>query len=296
MGGNGPSEPIEAECPTCGYLNEFSLNPDYADFKRDAHGYCLDVFGSPLMSEHGPVSSHYGRRCFGYVPMGKEFVRCEYRWTFKICEACSSENDIAARYCSTCKAELIDPAAKLVAEFVAQKKDPSTPSTDRVLSYETRESVSQKGNRTLRVDFVTEFRQFSVWLMPEPTNSKAAADWARWEACDGDIRTVSYVREPSSQFWRILAFNKPADDEELPGMLADDPKIARLRKSEPSSSVCLQCGGPMSKYSSGVCRDCYTTDHKPKIKTCGICGQHTDHRADNHQACLDEQKAGKFAA
>lgn len=221
---------IEAECPSCSHLNEFTVQPDYVDFKMDKHGYCLDVFGSPLMSDHGPVAGHYGRRCFGFVLLGKEYERCGYRWTFKTCEACQADNDISARYCCICKSELIDPAAKLIAEFVAAKKDPSIPSTDRVLKYETRESVSQKGNRTLRVDFVTEFKQFSIWLMPEPTNARAASAWARWEEAEGDIRTVSYVREPDSQFWRVLAYNRPADDEELPGMLADAPAVAKIRK------------------------------------------------------------------
>lgn len=229
---SGPGVPIEAECPDCGYLNEFNLHPDYADFARDKHGYCLDVFGSRVMSEYGPVAAHYGRRCFGMVRAGKrgEYERCGHFWTSKECEACQHPNDIAARFCSSCKAELVDPNERLVAEFVAAKKDPSIPSTDRVISYDTRESTSQRGNRTLRVDFVTEFRQFSIWLMPEPTNSRAQADWNRWEATNGDIRTVSYVREAESQFWRVLAYNKPADDEELPAMLTDDPKILKLRK------------------------------------------------------------------
>jgi len=231
-GGGGPGIPIEAECPECGYVNEFSLQPDYADFARDKAGYCLDVFGNQLMSEYGPVAAHYGRRCFGMVRAGSrgEYERCGHRYNSKDCPACEAPNDIAARFCSACKCELVNPNDRLVAEFVAAKKDPTQVSTDRVLSYETRESVSQKGNRTLRVDFVTEFRQFSVWLMPEPTHAKAAADWARWEAAEGDIRTVSYVREADSQFWRVIAFNQPADDEGLPGMLADDPKVVKIRR------------------------------------------------------------------
>lgn len=230
-GASGPGTPIEAECPDCGYLNEFNLHPDYADFQRDKHGYCLDVFGAPLMSEYGPVAAHYGRRCFGMVRAGErgEYARCNHYWTSKECEACGHPNDIAARFCSSCKAELVDPNQRLVAEFVAAKRDPTVPSTETVLSYDTRESISQRGNRTLRVDFVTAYRQFSVWLMPESNNARAAADWKRWEACEGDVRTVSYVREEGSQFWRILAYNRPADDDGL-GMLADDPAVSKLRR------------------------------------------------------------------
>jgi len=231
-GGSGGKAIIEAECPDCGFLNEFSLQPDYADFARDKHGYCLDVFGSPLMSEHGPVSAHYGRRCMGYVrpdPRG-EFSRCGYFWTSKICEACDHPNDIAARYCSSCKAELVDPAAKLIAEFVAQKKNPYAVQTERVLSYETKESTSQKGNATLRIDFVTPWKQFSIWLMCNPTNARAASDLAKWEACEGDPKTVSYLKEEGSNFWRVLAYGRTPDDEELPTLLAHDPKVEKLRR------------------------------------------------------------------
>lgn len=231
-GGGGPGIPIEAECPECGYVNEFSLQPDYADFARDKAGYCLDVFGNQLMGEYGPVAAHYGRRCFGMVRAGSrgEYERCGHRYNSKDCPACEAPNDIAARFCTVCAAEIVDPNERLIGEFVARKKDPTQPQTDRVLSFETRESVSQKGNATIRVDFVTPYRQFSCWFMKEPTNARAKADLARWEACGGNPETVSYVRDADSQFWRILAFGKPADDDELPLMLADDSKIEKLRK------------------------------------------------------------------
>jgi len=215
---SGPGIPIEAECPECNYVNEFSLNPEYMDFQRDKHGYCLDVFGEQISTDYGPMPAHYGRRCFGMVRMGPkgEYDRCNYRWTGKDCEACGEKNDIAARYCYVCKAEIVNPNDKLIAEFKARKKDPTIPQTERIVSLSTNESVSQRGNKTLRVDFVTEYRQFSIWLMPEPTNAKAKAQLDRWQETDGDPKTVSYVREPDSQFWRVLAYNRPADDDELP--------------------------------------------------------------------------------
>ena len=223
---------IEATCPACDYINEFTLQPDYADFARDIHGYCLDVFGAPLMSEYGPVAAHFGRRCLGLVQGGPrgEFQRCGHFWTSKECEACQHPNDIAARFCSACKAELVDPNTRLVAEFVAAKRDPTQIQTEVVLSYETKESVSQKGNATLRIDFVTPYRQFSTWLLREPKNAKQAADLARWEACEGDPKTVTYCREPDSSFWRVICYGKEPDDEQLPAELVDSPAITKLRR------------------------------------------------------------------
>lgn len=226
----GPGIPIEAECPDCGYINEFSLNPEYADFQRDKHGYCLDVFGAQMVTEYGPVASHYGRRCCGMVRTGQrgEYERCNHRYNSKECPQCSEALDIAARECSHCGCQVVDPNDALVAEFVAAKKDPHVPSTELVVSYDTKDSVSQKGNRTLRVDFVTSHKQFSIWLMPEPNNSRAANDWRKWKEANGDIRTISYVKDRDTNFYRVLAYNMPEDD--LPDNLRGRKEVEKLRK------------------------------------------------------------------
>lgn len=214
---------IEAECPDCGYLNEFSLNPEYADYQIDKHGHCLDVFGTPLMSDFGPIPAHYGRRCFGMVRTGYkgEYDRCGHRWAGKPCPQCGEPNDISARYCYACKAEIVDPGDKLIAEFKAMKRDPTSPQTDKVISLDARETMSRNGNETIRIDFVTPYRQFSVWIMAKPKNAKQAADLERWQATGGNPETVSYIRDGDTQFYRILAFNQPADDEELPGFAVE---------------------------------------------------------------------------
>lgn len=232
--GGGGGTKIEAECPDCHFLNEFSINPECMDYQIDQNGYCLDVFGERVQTEFGPMSAHFGRRCTnefaGRSPDGK-FMRCGYRWTYKECPQCNEPNDIAARFCHACKAEIVNPNDKLIAEFKAMKRDPTVPQTDRIVSIDTRESVSQRGNKTLRVDFVTEYRQFSVWLMPEATNARAAADYARWKATGGEPKTVSYRKDAESQFYRVLAYDRLADDEELPVSLLDDKAVSKLRKN-----------------------------------------------------------------
>lgn len=229
---SGPAVPIDAECPDCHHVNEFGLQPDYADYQRDHHGYALDVFGQPLMNDHGQIPVHYGRRCFGIVPIGKgKFDRCNYRWNGKPCPSCDEPNDIAARYCYICKAEIVNPNDKLIADFKAMKRDPTQPQTDRVISIATSEGESARGNKTLRVDFVTSYRQFSIWLMPEAQSARAINDWKRWERVDGSPKTVSYVKESESSFYRVLAYNHPADDEDLP-QEADDDKQLRSMKND----------------------------------------------------------------
>ena len=205
---------VEAHCASCGYVNEFTRHKDAEGYEVDKEGYCLDVFGERVVTDYGPMPAHYGRRCFGLVRTGAngEHERCNHRWTSKECEACGSENDIAARYCTTCKAELIDPAAKLQLEFQAQKSDPYAPQTDAVLSMSRKDSVSQRGNAVVRADWVTPYRRFTTWHQPEATFAKAQRDWERFDEATrhGQPETISYVKEMNG-FFRVLAFNEPAD-------------------------------------------------------------------------------------
>lgn len=204
---------IEAECPACGHSNAFSRHRDAEGYELDANGYCVDVFGARVETDYGPMPGHYGRRCFGMVKVGPTHERCNYRWTSKDCESCGEANDIAARRCHACKGELVNPNDKLATEFKALKKDATQVQTDKVLSMDIREGVSQKGNRTVRADFKTPWRQFSVWFSPEAQHPKAKADWQKLEAAReyGQPDTVSYVKSPESSFFRCLAFNQPED-------------------------------------------------------------------------------------
>src|SRR5690606_18253213 len=77
--------PVTVPCPQCEFENQFWGKVD----------------------EHGRVVEHYGRRCHGRTPSGSG--RCRFRFRFKECEACGSENDIAARSCEGCKKPLVDP-------------------------------------------------------------------------------------------------------------------------------------------------------------------------------------------
>lgn len=215
----GKGVPIKATCPDCGHDNEFRINPDYVDYKIDEHGYCLDVFGDPVMTDYGPLSAHFGRRCLGMVK-GQErgkYERCNYRWSGKDCPQCGEINDIAARYCYVCKSELVDPNDKLVADFKALKRDPTRPQTDKVIAMTLKEGISQNGNTTLRVDWKTTHRQFSTWFLPKSESKRAKADYFKFMDCTNNgtttPETLSYVKDSASGFFRILGYNMPEDME-----------------------------------------------------------------------------------
>lgn len=221
--GSGEGGSLKAVCPSCSYENEFTVNMQHVDYEKDANGYCVDLAGQPIETEYGPLSGHHGRRCLGQHKTGPlgEYERCGYRWTHKECPECGSENDIAVRYCCKCKAEIIDPNEKLRMDFKRTKKDPTQMQTDEVVSMNIREGVSQKGNRTVRADFVTPWRSFSVWFTPDSTHPKGRAQWAMFsdattwdpfgENDDGKPRTITYRKNASSGFYEVFAFNKEPD-------------------------------------------------------------------------------------
>lgn len=78
------TEPVQVFCPECGHANLFWGRTD----------------------TEGDVIEHFGRRCQGLLESGEQ---CRFRYKFKRCGSCGSENDIAARSCHSCKADLIDP-------------------------------------------------------------------------------------------------------------------------------------------------------------------------------------------
>lgn len=208
--GNGA---VIAQCPDCGYENEFNRHKDAIGYQLDRSGYCIDTFGDQIQTEHGPMPGHYGRRCFGVVKIGADYERCSYRWTSKECPTCGEGNDIAARYCHSCKGEIVDPNAKLAMEFAAFKKDPTKTQTDEVVKVDFRHGVSAKGNETVRADWVTPWRHFSTWHLPHASFSKGKKDWERFALATHNAtvppKTISYVKD--GDFFRILAFDMDAD-------------------------------------------------------------------------------------
>ena len=88
----GANQIVNVECPICGHINVF--------------------WGK--MDEHQNLVEHYGRRCQGLIqtPLTQD-DQCSFRFKYKLCPYCNSENDIAARVCQTCSKTLIDPDDKL---------------------------------------------------------------------------------------------------------------------------------------------------------------------------------------
>ncbi|MFM2482698.1 DEAD/DEAH box helicase family protein [Celerinatantimonas sp. YJH-8] len=78
---------VQIKCPECGFENNF--------------------WGH--ISAEGEVLEHFGRRCQGIIEIQHQIQQCHYRFRYKQCPQCLTENDIAARICQHCKYRLIDP-------------------------------------------------------------------------------------------------------------------------------------------------------------------------------------------
>jgi DNA repair protein RadD len=206
------SETLQAECPQCKVVNEFSRRPNPDGYKISEQGYFLDLDGHPL-----DMPAHFGRRCKAQWPVkGGRLEQCSYRWTGKECPACGQDNDIAARRCSECRAELVDPNEKLRLDFAKFKRDPTQIQTDQVLDWALMPTISRAGNECLRIDYTTPYRRFSVWLMPNATTRPQMAAWAQFQSStDGGKEkpsTVTYRKDSQSGMYRVFDYNRPADE------------------------------------------------------------------------------------
>lgn len=210
---------ISCKCPQCGSLNLFTARKNDMGAEINEYGYFVDLDGNEIIVDgtNKPFPAHHGRRCAQFVYRNKTYEQCDYFWSSKECPACNHLNDIAARYCRQCTEELIDPAAKLVVLHKKHKKDPTQPQSDEVLEMTVIPTISRSGNEMIRVEFLTPTRMFTVYYQ---TNAKS--QWLHdqysffMNMTDGGIqkpRTVQYRKE--NDFYRVLGFNKPTDDEVL---------------------------------------------------------------------------------
>jgi DNA repair protein RadD len=214
---------IECLCEDCGRVNLFSARPNDHEYQIDQHGYFADLDGNRITvqdhkGEQVPMPAHYGRRCQHVNTRTGE--RCGYFWSCKVCPVCEHVNDIAARFCGSCKAELVNPNDKLLEFFTAHKKDPTQPQTDLVVSIDYVRGISRSGNDMITANIVTTRRKFSVYLLENSTYaaSKKAAFAQGTSEFTRVPRTISYVKD--GDFWKVLGFDRPSDEEVLQARLA----------------------------------------------------------------------------
>jgi len=181
--GGKKSEPMPVACPECHYQNEFGPRKNEDNYNVDEFGYYLDPLGNRVESEHGPMPAHYGRRCNGESLREGKHHRCEYKWTFKECAECGHENDIAARYCSACKAEIVDPNEKLREIAAKIARDPYRTRSANVTDWSVQRWPGRDGKPdTLRILYQIDEapHQLSQWFAPESSSAWSQSKWLQF--------------------------------------------------------------------------------------------------------------------
>lgn len=217
---SGGGDQIKAICELCKTENTFTARKNEDNLKWDDHGYYVDLDGNRIESEYGALPAHYGRRCLGlHLQRNGKYEQCDYRWTFKNCHECDAENDIAARYCLSCRAEIINPNDKLIAEFRAHKRDPYQIQCDKVLSWNQIKTLSQSGNEVLKIEYTTEYRSFTVWHQIKSGNSFFIKQYEKFLIATqgGDImpESITYKKNAKTGFFEVMAYNQEVDKLEV---------------------------------------------------------------------------------
>lgn len=210
--GKKPSKKETILCPDCGNENQVTLRPNPDGFDIDNFGYFLDLTGERIEYEGQHFTAHYSRRCSHIEPLGKnEFKRCDYYWSAKDCPECGHKNDLTARKCESCSAQLIDPNSKLIAEFKAFKKDLSQVQTDAINFIRKKPFKSKAGNDALMVSFGTPERIVQVTL-----SNKIMPKFYDKFLNDPTFnpRTITY-KKSSSGYMHIYDFNRETDLEKF---------------------------------------------------------------------------------
>ena len=206
---SGGGEGLNVICPDCGTENEFTARPNPDGFKMDSSGYFLDLMGERIDTPYGPMPSHMGRRCFGMQLVLGKLDRCKFRWSPKKCPHCEADNDIAARYCSECKGEIVDPNNSLIDIYKPAVKDPYQQQTDRVIAWHTKKAKSKKDEDMLVVNYITENKKLVIFYLvrrPEYAELVKATN-------GGEIKpeTLTYIKDVKTGYYRALAYNQPED-------------------------------------------------------------------------------------
>ena len=140
---------VEVECPKCGFYNNF--------------------WGKTNLD--GDVIEHYGRKCRGATQDDEtlEIIPCGFRFRFKLCHRCSEENDISAKICTHCQAELVDADSKLKQAKLSKHAHVLTPDSIKYI-----ERTDKNGNPFLEIRYYDYDSQYlsEVHFFNNSTNIK----------------------------------------------------------------------------------------------------------------------------
>lgn len=207
---------VKVVCPDCEYPNQFAIRHNPEGYLMDESGNWVDSGGAPIINSKGvQYPGHYGRRCHGMVLVAGRHERCHHKWSTKQCYECQAENDIAARYCSVCKAEIVDPNDKLKEIAAKIASNPYAVQFHDVTSWKMERHLSPKGESLKVVYFIDgKPNRVSEWFHPESANEWLARRWRLFciKAWGHHVRTIQDAidRQDDAAMPSVVAFRKKA--------------------------------------------------------------------------------------
>ena len=199
------TEKLDAICPECAHANTFAKRPNDTGYAVNEHGYFAwaDTADVVVDGEKRPIPAHYGRRCFGLIGRTE---RCNYRWSLKVCtnEDCLHENDIAARHCELCKAELIDPNEKLALEQAERRKEQAERRLVEPLLSITLEDEFRGDRRVKVVNLQTLFnKRIKIFLRMSKDDERDK--WRFWRDNKLDNHSVEFYRKDNKPYYTFVS-------------------------------------------------------------------------------------------
>ncbi len=190
---------VPIPCPQCGFENNFWGKVD----------------------DDGNIIEHYGRTCRGGIqdPETMLFKPCGYRFRFKTCPSCQTQNDLSARECQKCKEVLVDADTKLKQARLSKGAHILKPD-----SIELEERIDKRGKTYLQVryyDFDAKYLAENHYFESESDIKKFNVNFLRShmrrpefelpiESVSDAIRCQPLYRMPAfliarkqGKFWRI---------------------------------------------------------------------------------------------
>lgn len=226
-------------CPLCGGENSFAAreNPDQLNIDRE--GYFIDGAGDRIMTqqfhddgkgnagyEEKPMPAHYGRRCQSWSldRSTHQVAQCTFKWEYKECTECGHENDIAARYCASCKCEIVDPNEKLQEVAAWLDNDPYAPKVAPVIDMRISRHMGSAGKQdSVRVDYKLQDAPYEIseWLCPMHGNEwllnhyrsfvrKACGEYVDMNTLLGgkipvkQVTSIAYRKKKNSKYYDVV--------------------------------------------------------------------------------------------
>ncbi len=190
---------VQIPCPKCGFENHFWGKVD----------------------DEGNITEHYGRTCKGGVqdPETLDYKPCGYRFRFKICPKCATENDLTARNCSGCQEVLVDADTKLKQARLSKNAHVLKPDTIELEGRRDRKGASflevryydydaKYVSEIHYLDSETSLKKFNINFLR--SHMRRPEFYLPIESVEDALRCQNFFRMPSfviarkqGNFWRI---------------------------------------------------------------------------------------------